>query len=128
VPDGPPELHPAALPLDFGADVDVTGAELRELATQVGCPILAIASQNREQGGYGEGTGRANLDSLKESGDLAYLADVAMFLIGSKNRPATSPSFPSPDPAPALSAKACRCPSCAWREASNSPLMHPNTP
>jgi replicative DNA helicase len=72
--------------------VEALGAELRELATELKCPIIAIASQNREQGAYGQGTGKANLDSLKESGDLEYLTDVAMFLIGSKGRSATPPA------------------------------------
>lgn len=49
--------------------------------------VLAVASQNRHSG-YGR-TDRssenrefkASLDSLKESGDLEYMADVAMFLV-----------------------------------------------
>jgi replicative DNA helicase len=72
--------------------VETLGAELRELAVQFDCPVIAICSQNREQGGYGDGAGRASLDSLKESGDLEYLADVAMFLVASKARQAVPPT------------------------------------
>jgi replicative DNA helicase len=48
--------------------------------------VLAIASQNRHHG-YGQpdrGSGgefRSSLSSLKESGDLEYIADVVMFLV-----------------------------------------------
>jgi replicative DNA helicase len=72
--------------------VETLGAELRELAMHFNCPVIAICSQNREQGGYGDGAGRASLDSLKESGDLEYITDVAMFLVPSKSRQATPPT------------------------------------
>jgi len=48
--------------------------------------VLAIASQNRQRG-YGQpnqgssGEFRSSLSSLKESGDLEYIADVVMFLV-----------------------------------------------
>lgn len=48
--------------------------------------VLAIASQNRHHG-YGQpdrgssGEFRSSLTSLKESGDLEYIADVVMFLV-----------------------------------------------
>lgn len=48
--------------------------------------LLAIASQNRHHG-YGQpdrgssGEFRSSLSSLKESGDLEYIADVVMFLV-----------------------------------------------
>ena len=60
--------------------VEALGADLRGLATRLHSPVLAISSQNRERGGYGQGKGNAGLDSLKESGDLEYLADVVIFL------------------------------------------------
>lgn len=72
--------------------VEAIGTELRELAMRLRSPVLAISSQNREQGGYGDGAGRTSLDSLKESGDLEYMCDVAMFLVGSKNRSPIPPS------------------------------------
>jgi replicative DNA helicase len=66
------------------ARVEALSTQLRELAMQLDSPILAIAAQNRQQGDYGDGTGTASLDSLKESGDIEYICDVAMFLLGSK--------------------------------------------
>jgi replicative DNA helicase len=60
--------------------VEMLGGALRELATQLQSPLLALSSQNRAQGHYGNGKGAAALDSLKESGDLEYAADVVLFL------------------------------------------------
>jgi replicative DNA helicase len=48
--------------------VEALGADLRELATQLKFPVLAVSSQNREQGGYGDGRGRTSLDSPKGVG------------------------------------------------------------
>lgn len=45
--------------------------------------MLAIVSQSRAANYGGEGTGRAALDTLRESGDLEYMADVVMFLTSS---------------------------------------------
>jgi replicative DNA helicase len=60
--------------------VDMLGGLLRELALRLRSPLLAVASQNRSAGNYGNGKGTAALDSLKESGDLEYAADVVLFL------------------------------------------------
>src|SRR5262252_6585636 len=60
--------------------VDKIGGLLRELALGLRSPVLALASQNRSAGNYGAGKGSAALDSLKESGDLEYAADVVLFL------------------------------------------------
>lgn len=60
-------------------------SELRELANRLHSPILVISSQNR--GGMGTG----DLTSLKESGDLEYSADSAIFLVQGKGSP-TPPS------------------------------------
>jgi replicative DNA helicase len=60
--------------------VDMLGGLLRELALSLHSPVLALASQNRSAGNYGNGKGSAALDSLKESGDLEYAADVVVFL------------------------------------------------
>ena len=49
--------------------VDMLGGLLRELALGLHSPVLALASQNRSAGNYGNGKGSAALDSLKESGD-----------------------------------------------------------
>jgi replicative DNA helicase len=64
--------------------VDLLSAQLRELAMHLDSPVLVIAAQNRQHGDYGDGTGNACLDSLKESGDIEYLCDVAMFLVASR--------------------------------------------
>jgi len=72
--------------------VETFGAELRELAMSLKSPVLAISSQSRQQGSYGDGTGKTSLDSFKESGGLEYACDVALFLVGSKKRTATSPA------------------------------------
>ena len=72
--------------------VDMLGGLLRELALQLRSPVLALASQNRGAGNYGNGKGSAALDSLKESGDLEYAADVVLFLTEAQERLATPPA------------------------------------
>ncbi len=72
--------------------VETLGAELRELAMSLKSPVLVLSSQNRQMGNYGDGTGRTSLDSLKESGDLEYMCDAALFLVGSKERTTTHPA------------------------------------
>jgi len=70
--------------------VERMGQRLRELAMQLRSPVLAIASQNRGAK-YSDG-GRANLDTLKESGDLEYGADVVGILTEPDDRQATDPA------------------------------------
>ena len=66
------------------------GAALREW--QLGCtPVVGLASQNRAQG-PGKGNSAAALDSLKESGDLEYSADVVLFLTHDKEQLMTPPA------------------------------------
>lgn len=72
--------------------VEILGANLRELAMRLRSPVLAIASQSREAGNYAEGKGKARLDSLKESGDLEYGADVVLFLTPATDRTAIAPA------------------------------------
>ena len=72
--------------------VDMLGGLLRELALGLRSPVLALASQNRSAGNYGNGKGSAALDSLKESGDLEYAADVVVFLTEAQERMATPPA------------------------------------
>jgi replicative DNA helicase len=72
--------------------VDMLGGLLRELALGLHSPVLALASQNRSAGNYGNGKGTAALDSLKESGDLEYAADVVLFLTDAQERLATPPA------------------------------------
>jgi replicative DNA helicase len=72
--------------------VDMLGGLLRELALGLRSPVLALASQNRSAGNYGTGKGSAALDSLKESGDLEYAADVVVFLTEAQEYTATPPA------------------------------------
>jgi replicative DNA helicase len=72
--------------------VDMLGGLLREMALGLHSPVLALASQNRSAGNYGNGKGTAALDSLKESGDLEYAADVVLFLTEAQERMATPPA------------------------------------
>lgn len=72
--------------------VEVLGSTLRELSMRLRSPVLALSSQNRAGGGYGNGGGKAGLDSLKESGDLEYAADAVLFLTPSNDREASPPA------------------------------------
>lgn len=72
--------------------VSSLAGDLREMANRTGGAVLAISSQNRSGGDYGKGMGAANLDSLKESGDLEYSADTAMFLTADGEGKATAPA------------------------------------
>ncbi len=76
---------------DTRARVDALGGELIDLARRLDAPVLALSSQSRVGGAYGRGGGEAALDSLKESGDLEYAADVALFLTAAKERTAQPP-------------------------------------
>lgn len=73
-------------------NVSALAGELRDLANRLGSPVLALSSQSRSGGNYGQGSGSANLDSLKESGDLEYSADAVMFLKQSAERAAMAPA------------------------------------
>ena len=75
------------------AKVDALGGELIALAKQVDATVLALSSQSRAGGAYGRGGGEAVLDSFKESGDLEYSADVALFLTEAKERRAMPPAL-----------------------------------
>lgn len=73
--------------------VEALTAELRQLAARLKNPVLAIASQNRAGAGVDyRRNGGATLDSLKESGDLEYTADVVMFLGEAPERTAAHPA------------------------------------
>lgn len=73
-------------------NVSALAGELRDLANRLGSPVVALSSQSRSGGNYGSGGGSANLDSLKESGDLEYSADVVMFLKPASERKALPPA------------------------------------
>src|SRR2546430_5906116 len=72
--------------------VDMLGGLLRELALGLRSPVLALASQNRSAGNYGNGKGSTALDSLKESGDLESAATVVAILTEAQERSATPPA------------------------------------
>ena len=72
--------------------VELLRGALRELAMRLRSPVVALSSQNRGAGNYGQGKGRAALDSLKESGDLEYTADVGLFLTEAPERQAMPPA------------------------------------
>jgi replicative DNA helicase len=59
--------------------------ELRALALSLESPVLVISSQNRP------GQGEARLTSLKESGDIEYTADTALFLVKDEKNQAIPP-------------------------------------
>lgn len=69
---------------DFRHIVASLVSDLRELSMRLESPVVVISSQNRS------GQGKAQLTSLKESGDLEYSADTALFLVESE-RKATPP-------------------------------------
>jgi replicative DNA helicase len=71
---------------DYRHVVSALVTELRELALRLDSPVLVISSQNRP------GQGTANLTSLKESGDLEYSADTAVFLVEDEGRTTTPPA------------------------------------
>lgn len=73
--------------------IEALTAELGQLARRLKNPVLAIVSQNRDKGDYGSnGRGGATLDSLKESGDLEYAADLVLFLTRSQEATAVEPN------------------------------------
>ena len=55
-------------------NVSILGGLLRELAKELKSPVIAVSNQNRS------GTGKAEMNSLKESGDLEYDSDTITFL------------------------------------------------
>ncbi|WP_320020440.1 DnaB-like helicase C-terminal domain-containing protein [Labilibaculum manganireducens] len=71
---------------DFRHVVSGLVSELRELALRLDNPVMVISSQNRP------GQGGSSLTSLKESGDLEYSADTALFLVKAKNRNSDLPA------------------------------------
>lgn len=73
---------------DFRHVVSGLVSDLRDLALRLDSPILVISSQNRS------GQGSASLVSLKESGDLEYSADSAIFLTTPTQRTAFPPNRP----------------------------------
>lgn len=65
---------------EYRQAVDELIGQLRHLAIQTKCAVLAISPQNRE------GAGEAKVSSLRESSHLEYSADSVMFLTQDKDR------------------------------------------
>ena len=70
--------------------VEVMGNSLRELAVRL-APRLGDSEPKRAEG-RNRVNCAASLDSLKESGDLEYMADVALFLTQDDKRAITPPA------------------------------------
>ncbi len=78
---------------DLREVVTLLTEQLRAVACDLDCCVIALASQNRASG-YGS-NGTSALASAKESGDIEYTADVIMALTEDKDRK-TSSSFIKP--------------------------------
>jgi replicative DNA helicase len=65
---------------EYRQAVDELIGQLRHLAIQTNCAVLAISPQNRD------GAGEAKMSSLRESSHLEYSADSVMFLTQDKER------------------------------------------
>lgn len=68
-------------------NVSALVASLRDLCRQLNSPVLALSSLNRNSKYSG-----ADLDSLKESGDLEFTADVVIFEVRNEERIAVAPA------------------------------------
>jgi replicative DNA helicase len=69
---------------DLREAVTILTEDLRDLARDLNCSVIAIASQNRASG-YGN---TSAMTSAKESGDIEYTADVLMSLAKDEQRQA----------------------------------------
>ncbi len=69
---------------DLRETVTALTEDLRDLARELNCVVVAVASQSRASG-YGNANA---LSSAKESGDIEYTADVLMSLAKDENRQA----------------------------------------
>lgn len=76
------------LTADLREVVTRVAEELRGLAQDLHCGVIAIASQNR--GGYTRGES-GSMSSAKESGDIEYTCDVMFALVEDKERKKTVP-------------------------------------
>jgi replicative DNA helicase len=71
-------------------NVGEVSLQLREISNRLASPILAISSLNRQ--GYQAGQSNSYLETLKESGDIEYSADVVLFLQEDKNNQSVTTS------------------------------------
>ena len=75
-------------PQDLKDVVSNLTEQLKALASELECGVIAIASQNRASG---YSTANSSLSSAKESGDIEYTADVMLALGDDMNRKRTVP-------------------------------------
>lgn len=82
---------------DFRHTVNALVGDLRELSFKIDSPILLISSQSRKGYQYVKGKAevkadmKADMTSLKESGDLEYSADSISFLVENEKRSVIPP-------------------------------------
>src|SRR5262249_23905297 len=65
---------------DARAAVSLFTGDLRKIACELNCAVLALASMNRASG-YGKNGEVSILSAAKESGDIDYCADVVMGIV-----------------------------------------------
>ena len=75
-------------PQDLKDVVSNLTEQLKALASELECGVIAVASQNRASG---YSTANSSLSSAKESGDIEYTADVMLALGDDMNRKRTVP-------------------------------------
>lgn len=86
---------------DVRARVDILASDMIALSRYNGGPVLCLSSQSRASG-YGRGEGSASLDTFKESGDIEYAADCALFLTKPKEDDEDGPLPSTPTASPRL--------------------------
>lgn len=73
------------LTLDLRELVTQLTEQLRSMACELDCCVLALASMNRASG-YGKNSDSSALSSGKESGDIEYSSDIVMAIVEDSNR------------------------------------------
>lgn len=76
---------------DVRMAVTMITEEIRSIASELKCTVIALAAQSR-QSGYGTAN---SLTSAKESGDVEYTADVLITIGEDDNRPPVTPHLKS---------------------------------
>lgn len=74
-----------SLTLELREAVTLLTEQLRALACEIDCCVLALASMNRASG-YGKNSDSSALSSGKESGDIEYSSDIVMAIVEDSNR------------------------------------------
>lgn len=74
-----------SLTLDLREVVTQLTEQLRSMACELDCCVIALASMNRASG-YGKNGDTSALSSGKESGDIEYSSDIVMAIVEDNNR------------------------------------------